>query len=118
GLGSRDGPFTGQARVMVDFDRIGFVGFSFGGAVAAEATLTEPRLKAVADLDGWHFGRSATVGVTIPYLIVNSDYATLDQDFSGRSVVKRLTAELTYPDRALQMRMTSAGSAVALLFRD
>jgi predicted dienelactone hydrolase len=117
-LRSRDEQVGGQMRARIDFNRIGFVGFSFGGAVAAEATLDEPRLKAVANMDGWHFGRSATIGVTVPYLIINSDYRTLEQDLSGRSVAKRLTAELTLSDRALQMRAIAAGSAAVVLFRD
>lgn len=44
------------------FDRIGFFGFSLGGSTAAEAGTFDPRVVAVANLDGWLFGRAGVWG--------------------------------------------------------
>lgn len=57
-------------RARVRFDRVGFFGFSFGGATAAEAGTFDPRVVAVANLDGWLFGRAAFGALETPYMII------------------------------------------------
>jgi predicted dienelactone hydrolase len=66
---SQAGPFAGR----VDPAKIGVFGFSFGGAVAAETSLHDPRVKAAADLDGWLFGDALREGVTVPFLVFSGD---------------------------------------------
>jgi dienelactone hydrolase len=61
-------------RTRLDFAKIGFLGFSFGGAAASEAPWLEPRIKAVVNLDGWVFGEAARRGVKGPYLTLWSDF--------------------------------------------
>ncbi len=57
----------------VQFDRVGFFGFSFGGAVAAMAGILDPRVAAVANLDGWVFGAALTGAIEKPYLLLVED---------------------------------------------
>jgi predicted dienelactone hydrolase len=63
------GPFAHR----LDLSMVGLVGFSIGGAVAAEASVNDPRFKAVMNMDGWHFGEVASRGVTQPYLLMSDD---------------------------------------------
>jgi len=62
-------------RARIQFDRIGFFGFSFGGATAAEAGTFDPRVVAVANLDGDLFGSAAFGALDKPYLIILSGNA-------------------------------------------
>lgn len=64
----------------VDPARIGFVGFSFGGATALEFAREDARIKAVVNLDGWIFGESARRVPDVPYLLFYSD-----EDFPAQS---------------------------------
>jgi len=66
-------PWGGQ----VDMERIGALGFSFGGSTAAEAALLDPRIVAVANIDGTLFGRARQEQLTIPNLLIISDYREL-----------------------------------------
>jgi predicted dienelactone hydrolase len=66
---SHGGPFAGR----VDPARVGAFGFSFGGAVAAETSRRDSRVKAAADLDGWLFGDAALEGVAVPFLVFSGD---------------------------------------------
>jgi dienelactone hydrolase len=62
------GRFTGHLRL----DKVGAVGFSFGGAVAAELATLDPSVAAAVDLDGWLFGDAARDGVPRPFLMVST----------------------------------------------
>lgn len=62
------GRFAGH----LDLRRAGMFGFSFGGAVAAQAAALDPRIRAAVDLDGWIFADAADPGVPRPFLIVSS----------------------------------------------
>lgn len=57
----------------VDVDRVGFLGFSLGGAVAVEAAMTDSRIKAAINLDGSLYGDTASKGPMVPYLFIASD---------------------------------------------
>ncbi|HUI22464.1 MAG TPA: hypothetical protein VLZ74_15660, partial [Methylocella sp.] len=56
-------------HTRVRFDQVGFFGFSFGGAVAAQAATWDPRIAAVANLDGTLFDRAATGALKKPYIV-------------------------------------------------
>jgi dienelactone hydrolase len=59
----------------IDVSRIGVVGFSFGGAVAAVTLARDPRVAAAVNLDGWVVDTPAAAGVSRPLLAI---YAKLD----------------------------------------
>jgi dienelactone hydrolase len=61
-------------RERIDFNRVGFLGFSFGGATAAEAATMDPRIHAVVNLDGSLFGRAAAQPPATPYLTLLADF--------------------------------------------
>lgn len=54
-------------------ERVGVFGHSFGGAVAAEMCLTEPRVAAGVNLDGSIYGAAATRGYGKPLLFFCED---------------------------------------------
>lgn len=54
----------------LDTQRAGTLGFSFGGAVAAEASRLDPRIKAVINMDGRHWGDALEQGVERPYMFI------------------------------------------------
>jgi len=59
------GPFHGR----LDLDRIGMLGWSFGGAAAIEMLRTDPRVKAAVNHDGRLFGGAMTSPVTRPFML-------------------------------------------------
>lgn len=61
-------------RDRIDLRRVGFVGFSFGGASAAESSFMDSRIAAVANLDGSLFGDASETPVSVPYLMMHSDF--------------------------------------------
>ncbi len=72
-LQAADGsPERSRLARRIDFERIGALGFSFGGAAAAQLARDDPRVKAAVNLDGWMFGSAAGRGVPKPFLIVSS----------------------------------------------
>jgi pimeloyl-ACP methyl ester carboxylesterase len=60
-----------QFRGRLALDEAGVFGFSMGGGVAAQAGWLEPRIKAVVNLDGWHWHESLQQGVPRPYLYMS-----------------------------------------------
>ncbi|HVV93707.1 MAG TPA: hypothetical protein VHD15_09835 [Hyphomicrobiales bacterium] len=63
-------------RERLDFAKVGFFGWSFGGSTAAEAEAIDPRVVAAVNMDGWLFGAAASGGLAgKPYFLMTSDYA-------------------------------------------
>ena len=62
------GRFTGR----LDLKRVGALGFSLGGAAAAEACRQDARFLAAMNLDGYLFGAVATEGMSRPYFLANT----------------------------------------------
>lgn len=57
-----------------DFNKIGYLGFSYGGATAIQSLMTNDKLKAAIDLDGALFGTDIPdSGITKPFLLINSE---------------------------------------------
>jgi dienelactone hydrolase len=57
----------------LDVQRIGIVGYSFGGAVAAEVRRLDPRVKAAVNIDGRHWGTALQHGTPPPYLFIGEE---------------------------------------------
>ena len=59
-----------ELSASIDADRIASVGYSFGGATGVEQALSDRRIRAVVNLDGWLFGVSQSMP-EIPYLLIS-----------------------------------------------
>jgi dienelactone hydrolase len=105
-------------RSKLDFGRVGFFGFSFGGAVAAEASVMDKRIAAVANLDGWLFGAAASGALVKPYFIMNSDdpIPTLRQ-FQSSDPNERNSAALAINDLREEVRQASRPDGYWVLIR-
>jgi dienelactone hydrolase len=57
----------------LDLDRAAIFGYSFGGAVAAEACAHDPRFRAALNIDGWLFGDGAKLAFDQPYFLMSDD---------------------------------------------
>ncbi|MDX7950256.1 hypothetical protein P7D22_03565 [Lichenihabitans sp. Uapishka_5] len=80
----------------VDDRRSGFLGFSLGGATAAEAGIMDGRIQAVLNLDGWIFGQALSGGLDKPYaLVLSDDAAPSDDQRRSTAVADRNYVELT-----------------------
>jgi dienelactone hydrolase len=55
----------------LDWQRLGVVGFSLGGAVAAQAVYQDPRYKAAINIDGRHWAETREAGVARPYMMLS-----------------------------------------------
>lgn len=64
----------------LDLSRVGVLGYSFGGAVAAEACWKDPRFKAAINMDGDLFGESATQGISQPYFAMSDSFSEPSAD--------------------------------------
>lgn len=78
---------------QLDTTRVGFLGFSFGGCVAAESAFDDARIAAVANVDGRLFGKALERGVTPPYLFFSSTQSFPDpSDMHSTEAPRRLHA--------------------------
>lgn len=57
----------------LDFDRLGAFGYSMGGAVAGQATLIDPRIKAGVNIDCVNFGDMIDSKLTKPFMFIASE---------------------------------------------
>jgi len=64
---------AGLFTSLLNLDRLGVFGYSFGGAVAMEACQADSRFRAGIALDSLLFGKSADVGVEQPFLFLTDD---------------------------------------------
>ena len=63
-------------KTKVNLDEIGVMGWSFGGATAMEAAMSDTRVKAAVNIDGWPYGENFATGEAIdtPTMILRSAY--------------------------------------------
>lgn len=76
----REGQLTEKVAEIVkqiDFDRIGMLGHSYGGATIVEAMAREPYVKVGVSYDGGLWGRAVEEGITQPLLYMSASQ-TLD----------------------------------------
>ena len=81
------GSFVGP----VDRNKIAIGGHSIAGAIAFQIGITDPRVHAVFDLDGWLHGPALNTPVTVPALMI--DASGLEP--ATRAVVGRTTTAVT-----------------------
>ena len=95
----------------------GIFGFSFGGAVAAEACWADHRFRAALNMDGWLFGHAAEAGIAQPILMLSDDTPLPDAaDLASPRPETRFTAALTLADsqRVAAMMARSGGVRVTI----
>ena len=102
----------------LDARKVGMLGFSFGGAVAAEMSRRDQRIRATVNFDGWLFGRAASEGARPPYLVINSDFPNLAAAATSFSTGRRNMAQLTVLDRQIQRRQSCLDGFYALYYDD
>jgi len=82
-----------QLPRSIDLSHIGILGFSLGGAVAAEASTLDPRFRAVVNIDGRHWGRALELGVSQPYLFIGEELTMpTDADLAATDPTRRYNA--------------------------
>ena len=95
---AEDGDVASVLR-RLDFERVGIMGYSFGGAVAAETSRQDPRFKAAVNLDGWLFGDVGRLGLSRPFLEISDDSPLpTAADLNSSDTVLRMTSKLTDED--------------------
>lgn len=88
-------PFYGRLSA----ENAGVLGFSFGGAVAAQASALDPRIRCALDLDGSLFGEVQREGLPKPFMFLEEDvpdYAA--EDLSRLSPADRVDKALNDGD--------------------
>ena len=85
GLNRAEGPFRGR----LDLDRIGMLGWSFGGAAALEMLRTDPRVKVAVNHDGRLFGGAMTQPIGRPFMMFHHGI----NDLSGAPEALRAAAQ-------------------------
>lgn len=94
-------------RDRLDLSRIGMLGYSFGGALTAEACWLDPRLKAGINMDGLMFGRVTKDGVRRPFFFMSDDSGGPSEidlespDPSKKIHARALKADIKFIDRSL-----------------
>jgi len=105
-------------RSRLQFERVGFFGFSFGGATAAEAGAIDPRVVAVANLDGWLFGASALGALDKPYMVMLCDIEIPEpRHRQSRNPKTRYEARLTDRDLDEEVRLANEPDGYGFLVR-
>lgn len=106
-------------RTRVRFDQVGFFGFSFGGATAAEASTFDPRVAAAANLDGTLFGQAAAKGVETPYMVflVKDDIFPEPQQLQSPEPGERYMAMLAEQDLSEVVRLANRPDGFAFRIR-
>src|SRR5262249_38075348 len=73
-----------QISKKINFEKVGMLGHSLGGAVALEVCRTNSRFNACADLDGSPFGKVREVGIQKPTLVMRNSPIYSDEDLAKR----------------------------------
>ena len=100
----RASPLAGR----LDLDRIGALGWSFGGAAAVELSRSDRRIKAAVDHDGQLFGAVRDVGTGRPYMqFHNTSDPLAGQKPEDVALMKELVDRVHAWDRALKEKSTN-----------
>jgi dienelactone hydrolase len=83
----------------LDTQHAAMLGFSFGGAVAAEASRLDPRIQAAVNLDGRHWADALEHGVAKPYLFICEELVMpTEADLASADPMTRYEARLDRVD--------------------
>ena len=100
-------------------DRVGILGFSFGGAVAAQAAANDRRFLAVLNMDGWLFGQGAELAFPQPYFLMSDDEADpTPAELTSPDPATRETARLTEHDLLRIRSRLKAPGALMMVVRN
>ncbi|MEO6054135.1 MAG: hypothetical protein ABIP97_09000 [Chthoniobacterales bacterium] len=82
---------NGILKEKLNLSAVGAMGYSFGGAVTAEALLNEPSLRSGINFDGTLFGASAKQGAKQPFLFIthNMTFPSEEELQSEDSAIRR-----------------------------
>lgn len=109
---------SGPLRGIRGFDRVGALGFSLGGAIAAEAMTRDARFAAAANIDGWLFGQ-AKAGFSQPYMVfVSSESIPTPERLASRDGGVQAETALMRSDLRLQAALLQGGQAHVFFFPD
>jgi dienelactone hydrolase len=98
-LTALDGQAGSRFAQRLDTRRAGTLGFSFGGAVAAETSRLDPRIGAVINMDGRHWGDALEQGVERPYMFICEELAMpTAADLTSANPMIRYEAQLDQVD--------------------
>ena len=65
----------------LDTNKIGVMGFSFGGGASGLAAIIDDRIKAGINLDGWQYGHLLEKNLTCPFMFMSSEGHGWASDF-------------------------------------
>jgi predicted dienelactone hydrolase len=87
----------------LDRDRIGILGYSFGGTSGAQVCREDPRFKAGIDMGGSMFGQVAEAGVPCPFLFIDDETPRpVAHELTQSNTPKRLYAQIVARDFRLE----------------
>ena len=95
----------------LDYDRLGVLGYSYGGAVAAQTCWMDRSIRAAVNMDGWLFADAAAKGFSQPFLEM-SDSTPLpsSSDLTANDTRRRLEAQQNITDdKFRQVRLARYG---------
>lgn len=115
--GTRGESRLGRLVRRLDGGKVGIFGYSFGGAVAAQAAWMDARFKAAANIDGWQFGEAAEYGIAQPYLLMSdaTPLPTAGQLSSTRAAVRNPAILTDMDHRRTLANMSRHGGIYAVL---
>ena len=107
----RSGSLAGRLALA----KVGMLGFSFGGSVAVQTALDEPRVAAVANLDGGVFTDAYRRGFDQPYLLLGEPPVTPAALASPDPAARREAVPDLEDEAALQSFLAVHGGARAIV---
>jgi dienelactone hydrolase len=112
-LGSLDSRAEGRFAGTLDTQHVGALGFSFGGAVAAQLARVDSRVKSAVNLDGRHWAEGLESGVSKPYMFIcETLIVPSDADVSSPEPSIRYEARLDRIDYAQLDRNQAANGGI------
>ncbi|HCQ91675.1 MAG TPA: carboxylic ester hydrolase [Clostridium sp.] len=73
---------------MVDFNKIGMLGHSFGGATSTQVLIKDKRIKAAIDMDGGLYGEAIPdKGPEKPYMLINASDSIRNMEEANKAEV-------------------------------